>query len=231
MAEVVHVDVTETFDNCAVSAPRDRRTPAAAPRDRRTPASVTSSQKEAKRKPLLFTGLRNKIPASELLESKIIDKKTFDELERGKVTPGDVSKLESVSKYLQGSDSIAGVFVEPTKEKMSFYQAMKKNLLRPRIAEILLEAQAGTGFLIDPVKNRTLTVDNAVKDGLIGPELHEKLLAAEKAVMGYSDPYTGRKISLFEAMRKDLVPKEHAMQLLQAQVASGGIIDPTADTM
>ncbi|XP_072911338.1 plectin-like isoform X5 [Hemitrygon akajei] len=185
-------------------------------------------EKEAKRKPLLlFTGLRNKIPASELLESKIIDKKTFDELERGKVTPGDVSKLESVSKYLQGSDSIAGVFVEPTQEKMSFYQAMKNNLLRPRIAEILLEAQAAAGFLIDPVKNLTLTVDDAVKEGLVGPELHVKLLAAEKAVMGYSDPYTGRKISLFEAMRKDLVPKEHAMQLLQAQVASGGIIDPT----
>ncbi|XP_032872609.1 plectin isoform X1 [Amblyraja radiata] len=184
-------------------------------------------EKETKKKPqLLFPGLRDKVPASELLESKIIDKKTFDGLQKGKATPEDVSKLESVRKFLQGSESIAGVFVEPTQETMSFYEAMKKNLLRPRTAEILLEAQAATGFLVDPVQNRTLTVDEAVKDGLVGPELHEKLLAAEKAVTGYTDPYTGRKVSLFEAMTKELVPKDHGVQLLQAQVASGGIIDP-----
>ncbi|XP_069771273.1 LOW QUALITY PROTEIN: plectin-like [Narcine bancroftii] len=186
-------------------------------------------ERETKMKPqLLFTGLRDQVPASELLESEIIDKKTFDGLEKGKTTPEEVSKLESVRKYLQGSDCIAGVFVEPTQEKLSFYEAMKKNLLSPRTAEILLEAQAATGFLVDPMRNRTLTVDEAVKEGLVGPELHEKLLTAEKAVTGYTDPYTGQKVSLFEAMRKDLVPKDHGMQLLQAQVASGGIIDPRA---
>ncbi|XP_078280393.1 plectin-like [Rhinoraja longicauda] len=187
---------------------------------------ITTIDETETKKQLLFPGLRDKVPASELLESKIIDKKTFDGLQKGKATPEDVSKLESVSKFLQGSESIAGVFVEPTQETMNFYQAMKKNLLSPRTAEILLEAQAATGFLVDPVQNRTLTVDEAVKDGLVGPELHEKLLAAEKAVTGYTDPYTGRKVSLFEAMRKELVPKDHGVQLLQAQVASGGIIDP-----
>ncbi|XP_067882338.1 LOW QUALITY PROTEIN: plectin-like [Heterodontus francisci] len=182
---------------------------------------------EAKKKPqLLFDGLRDKVPASELLDSKIIDKKTFDGLQKGKTTPEDVGKLESVRKFLQGSESIAGVFVEPTKEKMSFYEAMKKNLLRPRIAEALLEAQAASGFIVDPVQNRTLTVDEAVKEGLVGPELHEKLLSAEKAVTGYTDPYTGHKISLFEAMRKDLIPKDHGIHLLEAQLSSGGIINP-----
>ncbi|XP_041039511.1 plectin-like isoform X7 [Carcharodon carcharias] len=184
-------------------------------------------EKEAKKKPqLTFNGLRDKVPASELLESKILDEKTFDDLQKGKATPEEVSKLEAVMKFLQGSDSIAGVFIEPTKEKMSIYEAMKKNLLSPSTAEALLEAQAASGFIVDPVRNRTLTVDEAVKGSLIGPELHEKLLSAEKAVTGYTDPYTGRKISLLEAMKKDLIPKEHGIHLLQAQLASGGIIDP-----
>ncbi|XP_078085939.1 plectin-like isoform X6 [Mustelus asterias] len=184
-------------------------------------------EKEAKKKPqLTFDGLRDKVPASELLESKIIQKKTFDDLQKGKATPEEVGKLEAVKKFLQGSDNIAGVFIEPTKEKMSLYEAMKKNLLSPSIAEALLEAQAASGFIVDPVRNQTLTVDEAVKSGLIGPELHEKLLSAEKAVTGYKDPYTGQKISLFEAMRKDLIPKEHGVHLLEAQLATGGIIDP-----
>ncbi|XP_059496941.1 plectin-like isoform X6 [Stegostoma tigrinum] len=184
-------------------------------------------EKEAKKKPqLLFEGLRDKVPASELLESKIIDKKTFDGLQKGKATPEDVGKVDSVKRFLRGSDSIAGVFIEPTNVTMSFYEAMKKNLLSPSTAESLLEAQAGSGFIVDPVRNRTLTVDEAVKEGLVGPELHEKLLSAEKAVTGYTDPYTGHKISLFEAMQKDLIPKKYGVPLLDAQLASGGIIDP-----
>ncbi|XP_035274026.1 plectin-like isoform X28 [Anguilla anguilla] len=171
-------------------------------------------------------GLRAPVPASSLLSSKIIDKPTFDQLQQGKKTPKEISEVDSVKKYLQGTDSIAGIFVEPTKEKMSIYQAMKKKLLRQNTGLSLLEAQAATGFIVDPVKNQCLTVDEAVKASIVGPELHEKLLSAEKAVTGYHDPYTGEKISIFQAMQKELIPKEHAMPLLEAQVVSGGIIDP-----
>ncbi|XP_056141829.1 plectin-like isoform X2 [Lampris incognitus] len=173
-----------------------------------------------------FKGLRAPVPASSLYDSSIIDKETFDLLQKGKTTPTQVSENPNVSKYLRGSDSIAGIYLDPTKEKISIYQAMKKKLLRHNTGLPLLEAQAATGFMVDPVRNQYLSVDEAVKTGLVGPELHEKLLSAEKAVTGYKDPFTGNKISLFKAMQKDLILKQHAMPLLEAQMVAGGIIDP-----
>ncbi|XP_047189400.1 plectin-like isoform X9 [Scophthalmus maximus] len=184
-------------------------------------------EKEAKKQEQSsFKGLRAPVPARSLYNSKIIDKPTFELLQQSKATPKQVSENPDVNKYLQGSDSIAGIYLEPTKEKISVYQAMKKKLLRQNTGLSLLEAQAATGFIVDPVKNQCLSVDEAVKSGLVGPELHEKLLSAEKAVTGYKDPFSGSKISLFEAMQKDLILKEHAMPLLEAQMVSGGIIDP-----
>ncbi|XP_071324967.1 plectin isoform X20 [Trachinotus anak] len=184
-------------------------------------------EKEAKKQEQsCFKGLRAPVPAASLYDSKIIDKPTFELLQQDKTTPKQVSENPDVNKYLQGSDSIAGIFLEPAKEKVSIYQAMRKKLLRHDTGLSLLEAQAATGFIVDPVRNQCLSVDEAVKSGLVGPELHEKLLSAEKAVTGYKDPFTDNKISLFEAMQKDLILKEHAMPLLEAQMVSGGIIDP-----
>ncbi|XP_061632154.1 plectin-like isoform X3 [Phyllopteryx taeniolatus] len=179
-----------------------------------------------KQEKLSFKGLRSPVPASCLYESKIIDKTTFDLLQHGKTTPKKVSENPNVTKYLQGSDSVSGIFLEPTKEKLSIYQAMKKNLIRHNTGISLLEAQAATGFIVDPVKKNFLTVDEAVKSGLVGPELHEKLLSAEKAVTGYKDPFTGNKIGLFEAIQKDLILKDQTMPFLEAQMVTGGIIDP-----
>ncbi|XP_073714527.1 plectin a [Misgurnus anguillicaudatus] len=187
---------------------------------------TTVDEKEKKRKEESFEGLRGPVTASSLFESKIIDKDTYDLLQQGKKKPAEVGETESVKRYLQGSDCITGVFVENTKEKLSIYQAMKQKLLTPDTGLPLLEAQAATGYIIDPIRNERFTVDDAVKAGLIGPELHEKLLSAEKAVTGYKDPYTGNKISLLQAMQKQLVLREHAIPLLDAQEATGGIIDP-----
>ncbi|XP_058251615.1 plectin isoform X2 [Hemibagrus wyckioides] len=188
--------------------------------------TIVEDKEAKKQEQSSFKGLRAPVPATSLLESKIIDKSTYDLLQQGKKTPDEVSKNNNVSKYLQGSDSIAGIYLEPTKEKLGIYQAMKKKLLRQNTGTALLEAQAATGFIVDPVKNQFLTVDEAVKAGLVGPELHEKLLTAEKAVTGYKDPFTGKIISLFEAMQKDLIPKDHAMPFIEAQISTGGIIDP-----
>ncbi|XP_067305397.1 plectin isoform X3 [Pseudorasbora parva] len=188
---------------------------------------VIVTEKDAKKQEEgCFKGLRAPVPAKSLFDSKIIDKSTYDLLEQGKKTPKEVSKNTSVNKYLQGTESIAGVYLEPTKEKVSIYQAMRKKFLRQNTGIALLEAQAATGFIVDPSRNECLTVDDAVKAGLVGPELHEKLLSAEKAVTGYKDPFTGNKISLYQAMEKDLILKEHAMPLLEAQCAAGGVIDP-----
>ncbi|XP_078280426.1 epiplakin-like [Rhinoraja longicauda] len=175
---------------------------------------------------ITFSGLRAEISLQELVESEIIDQKTLLELQEGKKTVQDVSEQDSVKIYLKGSDSIAGILVQSTNEKMSIYQAMKKQLLMRGTALILLEAQAATGFVIDPVKNVKLTVDEAVQSGLVGKEFHQKLLSAERAVTGYKDPYTGNVISLFQALKKDLIVKDHGIRLLEAQIATGGIIDP-----
>ncbi|KAK1880259.1 Plectin, partial [Dissostichus eleginoides] len=184
---------------------------------------VEDKEKESKN---AFMGLRAPVSASELLESKIINKDLFNKLSNGKTTVKEISEMEPVKKALQGTPSIGGLLNEPTKEKMPFYQAMKKELLSPETVANLLEAQAATGFVIDPVKNERVTVDEAVKSGLVGPELHERLLSAERAVSGYKDPYTGKKVSLFEAMNKGLIKKDHGMRLLEAQLSTGGIIDP-----
>uniref|UniRef100_A0A3B4C170 Plectin b n=1 Tax=Pygocentrus nattereri TaxID=42514 RepID=A0A3B4C170_PYGNA len=188
--------------------------------------TIVDDKEAKKQEHSSFKGLRAPVPAKSLFDSRIIDKATFDLLQQGKKSPKEVSRNNSVNKYLQGSESIAGIYLEPTRETVSIYQAMKKKLLRQNTGIALLEAQAATGFIVDPVKNEFFTVDDAVKAGVVGPELHEKLLTAEKAVTGYKDPFTGNNISLYQAMQKDLIPKEHAMPLLEAQISTGGIIDP-----
>ncbi|NXI55810.1 PLEC protein, partial [Chloroceryle aenea] len=181
---------------------------------------------ELRAEALKVKGLRSDVSISELFNSEIIDKKTLDQLQDGSLTLTSLMKRDTVRRYLDGTGCIAGVLLPKRKEKMSIYQALKKGLLTEPCAEGLLEAQAATGFLIDPLTNQKLSVDEAVSAGLVGSELHEKLLLAERAVTGYTDPHTGRKISLFQAMKQKIMAKEHAIRLLEAQIATGGIIDP-----
>uniref|UniRef100_A0A8D2ILT0 Plectin n=1 Tax=Urocitellus parryii TaxID=9999 RepID=A0A8D2ILT0_UROPR len=175
---------------------------------------------------LSFTGLRAPVPASELLAARILSRAQFEQLKDGRTSVKDLLEVGSVRTLLQGSGCLAGIYLEDSKEKVTIYEAMRRGLLRPSTATLLLEAQAATGFLVDPVRNQRLYVHEAVKAGVVGPELHEKLLSAEKAVTGYKDPYSGTTISLFQAMKKGLVLREHAIRLLEAQIATGGIIDP-----
>ncbi|NXA73687.1 PLEC protein, partial [Thryothorus ludovicianus] len=181
---------------------------------------------EAQGRKFAFQGLRKRVSASDLFQSQLIDKKTLDELNQGKKTVQEVTEMESVRRYLEGSNFIAGVLIQPSNEKMSIYQAMWKGILRPGTALVLLEAQAATGYIIDPEKNKKFSVEEALEVGLIGGEIFEKLLSAERAVTGYTDPYTKAPMSLFEAMNQGLIVKSHGIRLLEAQIATGGIIDP-----
>ncbi|NXG90963.1 PLEC protein, partial [Stercorarius parasiticus] len=181
---------------------------------------------ETQGKKFAFKGLRKRVSASDLFQSQLIDKKTLDELNQGKKTVKEVTEMDSVRRYLEGSNFIAGVLIQPSKEKMSIYQAMRKGILRPGTALVLLEAQAATGYIIDPEKNKKFSVEEALTAGLIGGEIFEKLLCAERAVTGYTDPYTKAPMSLFEAMNQGLIVKSHGIRLLEAQIATGGIIDP-----
>ncbi|XP_061903122.1 plectin a isoform X2 [Entelurus aequoreus] len=187
---------------------------------------ITVVEDKEKSNENVLNGLRAPVPASELLDTKVISKDVFNKLSNGKITVKEISEMEPVKKALQGTPSIAGLFNEQTKEKIAFYQAMKKELISPETAINLLEAQAATGFIIDPIKNERVPVDEAVKSGLVGPELHERLLSAERAVSGYKDPYSGKKVSLFEAMNKGLIKRDQGVRLLEAQLSTGGVIDP-----
>ncbi|XP_061752953.1 epiplakin-like [Nerophis ophidion] len=175
---------------------------------------------------IIFKGLRRGISSTKLFESNIIDKDIYDDLQKGKTTTQDVMLIEAVREYLEGKGSIAGIAILSTGQRMSIYEAMKKRILMPGTALVLLEAQASTGFLTDPIENKKFTVAQAVKNKLVGPEHYAKLLSAERAVTGYKDPYTGGTISLFQALSKDLILKTHGIRLLEAQIATGGIIDP-----
>ncbi|XP_070659174.1 plectin isoform X18 [Bos indicus] len=188
--------------------------------------TIVEEVETTRRERLSFSGLRAPVPASELLASGILSSSQFEQLKDGKTSVKDLSELDSVQTLLQGSGCLAGIYLEESKEKVTIYEAMRRGLLRPSTAILLLEAQAATGFLVDPVRNQRLYVHEAVKAGVVGPELHEKLLSAEKAVTGYKDPYSGSTISLFQAMKKGLVVREHGIRLLEAQIATGGIIDP-----
>ncbi|CDQ75539.1 unnamed protein product [Oncorhynchus mykiss] len=141
---------------------------------------ITMAEEKDKKNEIAFEGLRGTVLATELLESKIIDKDLYNKLHTGNKTIKEVSEMEPVQKSLKGTNCIAGVVIDSTKETMSFYQAMKKDMMRVGPALTLLEAQAGTGFVVDPIKNQKYTVDEAVKATVIGPELHEKLLSAER---------------------------------------------------
>ncbi|XP_057267104.1 epiplakin [Pezoporus wallicus] len=191
-------------------------------------AIVTTIIKETETqgKKFAFEGLRKRVSASDLFQSQLIDKKTLDELNQGKKTVKEVTEMDSVRRYLEGSNFIAGVLIQPSNVKMSIYQAMRKGILRPGTALVLLEAQAATGYIIDPEKNQKFSVEEALAAGLIGGEVFEKLLCAERAVTGYTDPYTKAPMSLFEAMNQGLIVKSHGIRLLEAQIATGGIIDP-----
>ncbi|KAM5280695.1 epiplakin [Ctenodactylus gundi] len=173
-----------------------------------------------------FAGLRDTVTPRELLRAKIIDQNVYEQLECGQTSAKDVGSLDSVQRYLQGTGCIAGLLLPGSQERVSIYEARSKGLLRPGTALILLEAQAATGFIVDPKGNRKYTVEEALRAGVIGPDVYAKLLSAERAVTGYTDPYSGEPISLFQAMQRDLVVRDHGIRLLEAQIATGGIIDP-----
>ncbi|XP_064332811.1 epiplakin [Camelus dromedarius] len=195
---------------------------------RQVVSAVTALVEASERQPsqAAFRGLRKQVSARDLFRSQLIDKKTLHDLNEGRKTVQEVTEMDSVKRFLEGGNFIAGVLLQDTKERMSISEALRRHVLRPGTALVLLEAQAATGFLIDPLENRKLTVQEAFEAGMFGKETYQKLLSAERAVTGYTDPYTGEQISLFQAMKKGLIVREHGIRLLEAQIATGGVIDP-----
>ncbi len=194
--------------------------PVACCRCTQTSQSVSDSSSQK----VTVTGLRGQVSLTELVDSNLLDQTDLDKVNRGQLTGKEIE--DRLKSYLGGSDCIAGIYDEANGRVLPFYQAMKEGLLRRGTTLELLEAQAASGFIIDPVNNVCMTVDEAWRRALVGKEFKDKLLSAEKAVTGYKDPATGNIISLFQAIEKEIIEKGHGIRLLESQIASGGIIDP-----
>uniref|UniRef100_A0A669ELT6 Desmoplakin b n=1 Tax=Oreochromis niloticus TaxID=8128 RepID=A0A669ELT6_ORENI len=172
---------------------------------------------------LIFDGVRKPVSAQQLLDCGVLDKSTFDQLLKGKKTISEVSVDKKI--FLKGTGSIAGVAAGPSR-KMSFTEAKKRKMMSSDSADMLLEAQAATGHIIDPRTNQKLTVKEACARGVVDKEDESKLFAAEAAAIGYKDLTTGKLLSAGQAMKKGLIDKDTALRVLQAQESVGGILDP-----
>ncbi|CAL9688640.1 unnamed protein product [Knipowitschia caucasica] len=172
---------------------------------------------------LLFDGVRRKVTAHQLCDCGIISKHTLDLLLKGKKTVEEVAL--DIQVNLKGTGVIAGM-TSGAHGKMPFTEAKHKNLLSNDSALMLLEAQAATGYMLDPTFNEKMPVDTASARGIIDTDDRDTLLTAEAASTGFKDPYSGKLLSVGQACKQGRINKDLALRLLQAQESVGGIIDP-----
>ncbi|XP_054135801.1 dystonin isoform X4 [Melozone crissalis] len=169
-----------------------------------------------------FQGLRHDVTARQLTEVKLLDRLTVEQLIAGQKTVGEVQK--SLEKFLTKPTAIAGLYLESSKEILSFALAAKKKIMGKALALAFLEAQAATGFIIDPTTGQKFSVDDSVVRGLADSEFKSRLLEAEKAVLGYC--CSGKVLSVFQAVEAQLLERQKGKNILEAQIACGGVIDP-----
>lgn len=170
----------------------------------------------------IFQGLRKNVSAKQLVEARILDGKTMEQLESGRATVQEVQK--AIDTYLTKATAIAGLYLEASREKISFSLAAKKGVIDKGLAFEFLEAQAVTGFIIDPSTGKKYSVEEAFTSGFADQEFKEKLLEAEKAVIGYI--HSNKRLSVFQAIEARLLERQKGKRILEAQIATGGVIDP-----
>ncbi|KAM3930384.1 uncharacterized protein RB166_003986 [Leptodactylus fuscus] len=170
----------------------------------------------------IFQGLRKIVSAKQMVEAKILDAKTMEQLELGQTTVQEVQK--ELNTYLSKATAIAGLYLESSRERISFSLAAKKGIIDKGLAFEYLEAQVVTGFIIDPSTGKKYSVEEAISCGFADHEFKEKLLEAEKAVLGYI--HSGKRLSVFQAIEARLLERQKGKRILEAQIATGGVIDP-----
>ncbi|XP_061588347.1 desmoplakin-A-like isoform X2 [Cololabis saira] len=172
---------------------------------------------------LVFDGVRRKVTAHQLCDCGIISKTTLEELLKGKKTVDEVAA--DIQLSLKGAGIIAGM-TTGFQGRMSFTEAKQKSLISPESALMLLQAQAATGYIVDPAYNKAMPVDTACSRGVVETEDRDILVTAEAASTGFKDPLTGKMLSVGQACKRGRIDRETAIRLLQAQESAGGILDP-----
>lgn len=125
----------------------------------------TITVKKRSRKDISFkTGFRKEATLSDILDAGLVTESQAKDLETGIITEKDLSS--QLEKYLFcGEIPISGIIVEKTGQKLSINDAVKQGIIKRGTAIELLEAQAATGSIIDPINNKKLSVEEAAKCG------------------------------------------------------------------
>ncbi|XP_044228347.1 desmoplakin-like [Thunnus albacares] len=171
---------------------------------------------------LKLTDLKSSTNIQNLIKFKLLDEEILRKLEMGLITMEEVQA--SLAQYVSKPTAIAGVYVESSKEKISFLEAAEKGFLAKTYALEFLETQAATGSLTDLGTGKTYSVLEALERGIIETGMKDKLLEAEKAVSGYI--HAGKKLSVFQAIEERILDRFKGKKILEVQVATGGLINP-----
>jgi len=169
---------------------------------------------------------RQNVSLQELIDAGLVPNRTLDAFQSGRITKEELADI--LQSVLLGEDPIAGVVNKTTNQVYSISKAAQEGLIRPSTALELLEAQAATGAMIDPLTGKKMSVSKAFDTGLVNIRFIDALVKAEQAVHGYIERGSGRHISLFEAVKKGTVIEARWIRYLDAQLATGGLIDPRA---
>ena len=111
------------------------------------------------------TGWRKQCHLEDLLEAGLISESKVKRIESGHLLEAEAEN--DLAQWLHGTSPIAGLLIIQTGEKMSLYSAAKRGFLRRGTAISLLEAQAATGNVIDPITGEYMAVEQATRTGLI----------------------------------------------------------------
>ncbi|XP_071399922.1 desmoplakin-like [Centroberyx affinis] len=167
-------------------------------------------------------GLKGSTSIQKLIEIKLLDEEILKKLEMGLTTVEEVQA--SLAQFLSKPTTIAGVYVESSKKKISFLEAAEKGFLAKTYAIEFLEAQAATGSITDLATGKTYSVLDALERGILEADLKDKLMDAEKAVSGYI--HGGKKLSVFQAVEERILDRYKGKKILEVQIATGGVINP-----
>nr|CAB3264935.1 plectin [Phallusia mammillata] len=172
--------------------------------------------------------LKRKASLHDLHMAGLVSDDLAKQLEMGVVQEEEVQS--QLQPFLTGSKPIAGLIVEKADNmKVSINTAIRHGLIKSGTGLVLLEAQAATGSMINPLTGELMSIEEAHSSGLIDSKYFDALQRAQKAVTGFEDPVTHQYLSLYECMKKGYIVESHGIRLLEAQIATGGLIDPRAN--
>ncbi len=167
-------------------------------------------------------GLRGRISIKKLVKTKIITQEIALKLQTGLITIEEIEA--SLTQFTGKPSSIAGVYMESSKKKLSFLDAAAGGFISKTYAIEFLEAQAATGCIIDPMTGEAYSPSDAFEKGIITGDLKDKINEAYKAVSGYT--HAGKILSVFQAMEERILDRHRGKALIETQIATGGLIHP-----